>query len=265
LLAYALQRSGMAADHPMIQRAIAYLLGKQHTKSGDWKMRNPQASPGGWPAFEKHTDSPLIRHLPIEGSDTASTDPSAADLTGRTLEFLGTYAGLRQTDPQVQKAVRWLLRQQRADGSWHGRWGIAFLYGTWAALTGMTAVGVPADSPVVQKAASWLIRTQNADGGWGESCASDAKQSYVALGASTPSQTAWAVDALVSVFPEPIPAVERGVQYLLCSGRAHDWTASYPTGGGRPGGIYFAYHSYRRIWPLLALSHYRRKYGQHRL
>ncbi|MFD2371103.1 squalene--hopene cyclase [Brevibacillus sp. GCM10020057] len=315
LLTYALQESGMDPARPVIHRAIHYLLGKQQTKPGDWKIRNQQARPGGWgfsdqntmnpdiddttaalraifaysktdrsaanawkrgldwllsmqnddggwPAFEKNTDSPLIRRLPIEGSDTVSTDPSSADLTGRTLEFLGNYAGLRQANPQVQKAVRWLIRHQRADGSWYGRWGIAFLYGTWAALTGMMAVGVAADHPAVQKAVNWLLQRQNADGGWGESCASDEKQTYVSLGASTPSQTAWAVDALISVFPEPIPAVERGIRCLLRSAQANDWTTAYPTGGGRPGGIYFAYHSYRWIWPLLALSHYRSKYGQ---
>ncbi|MED4585955.1 squalene--hopene cyclase [Brevibacillus choshinensis] len=317
LITYALQLSGMDSSHPTLQNSTRYLLGKQQTLYGDWKIRNPRAKPGGWgfsdqntmnpdiddttaalraihvksktdpttagawkrgmdwlltmqnddggwPAFEKNTDSPIIRQLPIEGSDTVSTDPSSADLTGRTLEFLGNYAGMRQTDPHVQKATHWLRSQQCADGSWYGRWGIAYLYGTWAALTGMMATGVPTDDPSVQKAVNWLMRQQNADGGWGESCKSDEKQAYVPLGASTPSQTAWAVDALVAVFPEPPPAVERGVQYLLQSGQMQDWTTSYPTGGGRPGGIYFAYHSYRWIWPLLAISHYQNKYGRNR-
>ncbi|WNC12789.1 squalene--hopene cyclase [Brevibacillus brevis] len=229
------------------KRGIAWLLSMQNVD-------------GGWPAFEKNTDSPIIRQLPIEGADTISTDPSSADLTGRALEFLGKYAGLRQSAPPIRKATRWLLDNQRPDGSWYGRWGIAFLYGTWAALTGLMATGFPADSPSVQKAVNWLLRMQNADGGWGESCLSDERQKYVALGASTPSQTAWAVDALVSVFPEPPPAVERGIAYLLSSAFTEDWTTAYPTGGGRPGGVYFAYHSYRWIWPLLALAHYQEKY-----
>jgi sporulenol synthase len=315
LITYALQLSGMNSSHPPLQRSLRYLLRKQQSTYGDWKIRNPQGKPGGWgfsdhntmnpdiddttaalraihpqmktdqtaaaawkrgldwllsmqnddggwPAFEKNTDSPLIRQLPIEGSDTVSTDPSSADLTGRTLEFLGNYAGLHQSEPHVDKGIRWLLRQQRADGSWYGRWGVAYIYGTWAALTGMIAAGVSADSPAIQKAVNWLMKQQNADGGWGESCKSDEKQAYVALGASTPSQTAWAVDALIAVFPEPPPAVERGIHYLLQSGHALDWTTSYPTGGGRPGGIYFAYHSYRWIWPLMALSHYQNKYGK---
>lgn len=225
----------------------------------DWVL-SMQNDDGGWPAFEKNTDSPLVRELPIEGADTVSTDPSAADLTGRTLEFLGSYAGLQLADRRVDKAVRWLLAHQEADGSWYGRWGISFIYGTWAAITGMIAVGVSADHPAVQKAVQWLIKQQNADGGWGESCQSDERKKYVALGASTPSQTAWAVDALIAVFAQPPASLTRGIHFLTQNLGTQDWTSTYPTGGGRPGGTYFAYHSYRWIWPLLALSHYEQKY-----
>jgi sporulenol synthase len=313
LLSHSLQQSGLPLEHPTIQKANRYLLSKQQSTYGDWKIRNPKALPGGWgfsdhntmnpdiddttaalralyfqaqtdnhaaaawkrgldwvlsmqnddggwPAFEKNTDSPLIHHLPIEGSDTVSTDPSSADLTGRTLEFLGNDAGLRLSNPQIEKAVRWLFAKQEADGSWYGRWGIAYLYGTWAALTGMMAVGVSPDTPAIQKAVQWLYQQQNPDGGWGESCQSDEKKTYIPLGASTPSQTAWAVDALIAISPEPTAAVERGIQYLTRQSHNRGWTTSYPTGGGRPGGTYFAYHSYRWIWPLLALSHYKNKY-----
>ncbi|WP_289141766.1 squalene--hopene cyclase [uncultured Brevibacillus sp.] len=313
LLTYTLQQSGVAPSHPSIQRASRYLLSKQQTTYGDWKIQNPGASPGGWgfsdnntmnpdiddstaalralhsfaqqdttakaawkrgldwvlsmqnddggwPAFEKNTNSPLIRQLPIEGSDTVSTDPSSADLTGRTLEFLGSLAGLQLTDSRMQKALRWLLRNQETDGSWYGRWGISYIYGTWAAITGMMAIGVSPAHPAVQKAVQWLIQQQNDDGGWGESCMSDEKKHYVALRASTPSQTAWAVDALIAVFPQSTPALANGVRFLISSIDTNDWTTSYPTGGGRPGGTYFAYHSYRWIWPLLALSHYHNKY-----
>lgn len=107
----------------------------------------------------------------------------------------------------------------------------------------------------------WLISIQNQDGGWGESCHSDKAKSYVPLGASTLSQTAWAVDALISVSKSPTPAIEQGIQYLLRSLDHDDWTTTYPTGAGIPGGFYIHYHSYRYIWPLLALSHYHRKYS----
>lgn len=313
LLSHALQKSGLSVSHPTIQQANRYLMGKQQTAYGDWKVRNPGAKPGGWgfsdhntmnpdlddttaalralhalvktdqqaaaawkrgldwvlsmqnddggwPAFEKNTDSALVRNLPIEGADTVSTDPSTADLTGRTLEYLGNYAGLRTPDPRIDKAIRWLLAHQQADGSWYGRWGIAYVYGTWAAVTGMLAVGLPPDHSAIQKAVVWLQRQQNADGGWGESCQSDEKKTYIPLGASTPSQTAWAVDALIAASPRPTAAVERGIQYLTRRRPPGDWTDYYPTGGGRPGGTYFIYHSYPWIWPLLALSHYQEKY-----
>lgn len=229
----------------------------------DWIL-SMQNDDGGWPAFEKNTDSALIRNLPIEGSDTVSTDPSSADLTGRTLEFLGRYAGYKESDAPVQKAIRWLLTHQEADGSWYGRWGIAYVYGTWAAITGLAAVGVTSTHPAVQKAVAWLLGTQNADGGWGESCHSDEKKTYVPLGASTPSQTAWALDALIAVSPEPTPPILRGIDFLSRQSQATSWSVSYPTGGGRPGGTYFAYHSYRFIWPLLALGHFEHKYGSSR-
>lgn len=92
------------------------------------------------------------------------------------MEFLGRYAGYKESDAPVQKAVRWLLTHQEADGSWYGRWGIAYVYGTWAAITGLAAVGVTSTHPAVQKAVAWLLGTQNADGGWGESCHSDEKK-----------------------------------------------------------------------------------------
>jgi sporulenol synthase len=219
-----------------------------------------QNDDGGWPAFEKNTDQEWLRWLPIDGADAASTDPSSADLTGRTLEFLGNHAGFNEQHPRVQKAVAWLIRHQEEDGSWYGRWGITYLYGTWAAVTGMLAVGVSPAHPAVQRAVQWLLKHQNADGGWGESCQSDIVKKYVPLGASTLSQTAWAVDMLSAVFTKPTTALERGVQFLLKAGKSQDWTSSYPTGAGLPGSFYIHYHSYRHIWPLLALSHYQKKF-----
>ncbi|MFG0214561.1 prenyltransferase/squalene oxidase repeat-containing protein, partial [Brevibacillus porteri] len=127
--------------------------------------------------------------------------------------------------------------------------------------TGLMAVGFSPTDPTIQKAVAWLVANQNPDGGWGESCQSDQKKTYVPLGASTPSQTAWAIDALIAVSPKPTPELQRGIRYLLTHNQANDWTTRYPTGGGRPGGTYFAYHSYRWIWPLLALSHYQTKFA----
>ncbi|WP_339821134.1 squalene--hopene cyclase [Paenibacillus sp. FSL R7-0216] len=223
-----------------------------------WSMQNAD---GGWPAFEKNTDKVMLTWLAIEGAKSAATDPSEADLTGRTLEYLGNFAKLGVRHDWVARGADWLLSHQQEDGSWYGRWGICYIYGTWAALTGLMAVGMPADHPSIANSAEWLRNIQNADGGWGESCRSDQAKRYVPLRASTPSQTAWALDALISVHDRPTPELERGAARLIELLHEDGWPASYPTGAGLPGYFYVHYHSYRYIWPLLALSHYAKKYG----
>ncbi|MFE5322188.1 squalene--hopene cyclase [Paenibacillus sp. NPDC056579] len=220
-----------------------------------------QNKDGGWPAFERGSNKELLALLPIDGARAAAIDPSTADLTGRTLEFLGTAAGLGRGHAFVRRGVDWLIDNQEEDGSWYGRWGVCYLYGTWAALTGMTAVGIPHEHPSVHRAIAWLFSIQNADGGWGESCASDRLSRYTPLHASTPSQTAWALDALIAVHDKPLPSVDKGIRQLIAQLHKHDWTTRYPTGAGLPGIFYSNYHSYRYIWPLLALSHYVGKYA----
>ncbi|WP_027409037.1 squalene--hopene cyclase [Anoxybacteroides tepidamans] len=220
-----------------------------------------QNDDGGFAAFEKNVDSRLLRYLPIEGAEFLLADPSSADLTGRTLEFLGTFAGLTKDHPAVARAVEWLINHQEKNGSWYGRWGICYVYGTWAAVTGLSAVGVPATHRSMQKAIQWLLSIQNSDGGWGESCKSDGAKTYVPLKASTTVHTAWALDALVAAFDQPIPEIEAGIRFLLQSLDKNDWTTSYPTGQGMAGGFYIHYHIYHHIFPLLTLSHYERKFG----
>jgi sporulenol synthase len=220
-----------------------------------------QNKDGGWPAFEKDTDNELLTWLPIEGAKTSATDPSAADLTGRTLEFLGNTAGLGLRHSFIRRGTDWLIDHQEENGSWYGRWGICYIYGTWAALTGMIAVGVEPDHRIVKKGVNWLLSTQNSDGGWGESCKSDQLMWYVPLGASTLSHTAWALDALIAVHSKPIPEVEKGIRRLITILHEDNWTTAYPTGAGLAGTFYIHYHSYRYIWPLLTLSHFRSKYG----
>lgn len=216
-----------------------------------------QNDDGGFAAFEKNTDRKLMTYLPLENAEDVLIDPSTADLTGRTLEFLGNTAKLSAKIPFVRRAVRWLLDRQNADGSWYGRWGIAHIYGTWAAVTGLIAVGLPPDDPAIRKAAAWMQSIQNPDGSFGESCASDVPKRYIPLGQGTPSQTAWAVDMLLAVYRRPTPPIERGIAYLTEAAERDDWTVHYPTGAGLPGGYYIDYFSYRYIWPLLALSHYK--------
>ncbi|MFD0675583.1 MULTISPECIES: squalene--hopene cyclase [unclassified Paenibacillus] len=252
-------------DSTAVLRAIRQTVLREPVYRDAWNrglnwVLSMQNKDGGWAAFEKDNDNELLTLLPIEGSREAAIDPSTADLTGRTLEFLGNTAGFNKSLAFMRKGTDWLIKNQDADGSWYGRWGICYLYGTWAALTGMIAAGNDPQHPTVNKAVRWLLSIQNADGGWGESCTSDRKNRYVPLGASTPSHTAWAMDALIAVNAKPVPAMERGIQQLMAQLHQEDWTTRYPTGAGLPVSFYIHYHSYRYIWPLLTLSNYIRKY-----
>lgn len=229
------------------ERGISWLLSMQNDN-------------GGWPAFEKNTDSKLLEFLPLEKGQFFLMDPSSADLTGRTLEFFGNYTNLPSSHSVIQNAVNWLLKNQRKDGSWYGRWGICYIYGTWGAITGLKAIGLSKSHPNIQKAVAWLRSIQNSDGGWGESCQSDIQMTYVPLKTSTLTDTAWALDTLITIADLPTPAIQKGISYLLDSLEKEDWTTDYPKGQGMGGAFYIHYHSYRYIFPLLALAHYRRKF-----
>lgn len=220
-----------------------------------------QNDDGGYPAFERNVDNKLMHLLPVERSEFILTDPSTPDLTGRTIEFFGNYANLKLPDKRIKRAIKQLLGQQEQNGSWYGRWGICYLYGTWSAMTGLMAAGFPANDESVQKASGWLKSIQNRDGGWGESCYSDIKKTYVPLGISTLTHTAWAVDALISISPKPTPEIEKGISCLKQQAEQSDWTSSYPAGQGMAGFFYIHYHSYQYIYPLLCLSHYKAKYS----
>ncbi|MBM7703446.1 squalene--hopene cyclase [Metabacillus iocasae] len=218
-----------------------------------------QNQSGGFAAFEKNTDNPLFTYIPLENAQDAATDPPTPDLTGRVLEYVGKYAGMKQHHPSIQAAVKWLLSQQHRNGSWYGRWGVCYIYGTWAAVTGLRAVGVERSHPQLAKAVQWLKQIQHEDGGWGESCESAAVKTYKPLTFSTPSQTAWALDALISVCRKEDEVITRGMKFLL---KAHDLPKRqlhYPTGIGLPGQYYIYYHSYNDIFPMLTFAHYLHK------
>lgn len=223
-----------------------------------------QNDDGGWPAFERNTNSKLIKILPIEKADFLLTDPSSADLTGRTLEFLCSYTNLSKNHKAIKNGINWLIHRQEKDGSWYGRWGICYIYGTWAAITGLRSAAVRETHHSIQAACDWLVSIQNPDGGWGESCKSDSNQAYVPLKASTLTHTAWAVDALITVSNKPTGAIIAGINYLLDHLHYKNWTTDYPKGQGMAGDFYIHYHSYRFIFPLLALAHYQNKYLTHK-
>ncbi|MEH7387760.1 squalene--hopene cyclase [Bacillus sp. JJ1521] len=221
-----------------------------------------QNNDGGWPAFEKNTNNKLLNLLPIAKAEYIFSDPSTVDLTGRTLEYLGKYTKLPKENTSVKSAIKWLYKNQKGDGSWYGRWGICFIYGTWGAITGLHAVGVVPTHSSITRAVTWLESIQNPDGGWGESCKSDSSNKYIPLKTSTLTQTAWAVDALIAASDKQTKAIEKGIRFLLDNLDRDDWTTKYPKGQGLPGDFYMHYHSYRYIFPLLTLANYQRKYTQ---
>ncbi|WP_088040908.1 squalene--hopene cyclase [Bacillus sp. EAC] len=218
-----------------------------------------QNNDGGWAAFEKDVTNKWLTMLPIENARDAIIDPSTPDLTGRILEFIAHYTSIKNEDKRIEKAVNWLLKHQEKNGSWYGRWGICYLYGTWAAITGLRAVGVSKNHESIRKAEKWLVGLQHEDGGWGESGYSPVKESFEPLKYSTPSQTAWAIDALLTIRDKDDETIQKGIQYLLNQQNLPNKEITYPTGLGLPGQFYINYHSYNHIYPLLALAHYKNK------
>ncbi|MDO6658043.1 prenyltransferase/squalene oxidase repeat-containing protein [Anaerobacillus sp. 1_MG-2023] len=252
--------------HPDVDDTTAALRAMKHASSSySWQrgvnwILAMQNKDGGWPAFETDRKALLLKELPIDGAQSSFPDDSSADLTGRTVEFLCNFAGLQHNHPSVVRGVKWLVSNQESDGSWCGRWGICYVYGTWAAVTGLKAAGYSSSFPAISKGLEFLKKIQQEDGGWGESCKSDEQKKYISLSYSTPSQTAWAVDAL-TICGDKCDALHKGVEYLT-KGAFENKELTYPTGAGLPGGFYVHYHSYKMIWPLLALAHYRQLLNQ---
>ncbi|HVT59576.1 MAG TPA: squalene--hopene cyclase [Thermoanaerobaculia bacterium] len=250
---------------PAARRGLAWLLAMQNRD-------------GGWGAFDRACDKEILTHVPF-ADHNALLDPSTADVTGRILESLARL-GLPPSAPPVARAIVFLLGTQEADGSWYGRWGCNYIYGTWLAVRGLTRfaagpgevgeigeigeiAGLAPQTPGwCHRAAAWLIGHQNGDGGWGESPGSYDDPTQKGVGPSTAAQTAWALMALFAAGPASPgssagAAVERGVGYLLRTQRQDGcWRDEAWTGTGFPRVFYLRYHLYATLFPLQALAEY---------
>ena len=215
-----------------------------------------QGKDGGWAAFDVDNNWKLLSHVPF-ADHNAMLDPSCPDITGRVLEAL-IRCDLKAKHPAIQRGVEYLLRVQEQDGSWYGRWGVNYIYGTFLALRGLRAAGLDENEPAIQRALEFIRAYQNRDGGWGESCASYDINRYVA-NPSTPSQTAWAILALLAGGDIRSESLYNGVDYLIRTQRSDgNWNEDYCTGTGFPSVFYLSYTDYRNTFPLLALSAYRK-------
>jgi squalene-hopene/tetraprenyl-beta-curcumene cyclase len=220
----------------------------------DWVL-SMQCKNGGWASFDKDNDRMVFQYVPF-ADHNAMLDPATVDITGRMLECLATY-GFDQSHPAVKKAIQFVRDEQEADGSWFGRWGVNYIYGTALVLRGIEAVGVERNEPMVQQAAEWLRMVQNSDGGWGETMASYDDANLRGQGESTASQTAWAIMGLLAVGDTRSECVARGIAYLLKTQKKEgSWEEALYTGTGFPRVFYLKYHLYAQYFPLIALTAY---------
>jgi squalene-hopene/tetraprenyl-beta-curcumene cyclase len=235
------------ADTSAGRRAVAYGL--------NWTL-GMQSLDGGYGAFDVNNTFSLWNRIPFADME-AMIDPPTEDLTGRLLHCMGSF-GYGPDYGRARRAIEFLRRTQRPDGCWWGRWGVNFIYGTWAALAGLEAIGEDLRAPWIRRAVDWLTARQNPDGGWGETVASYDDESLAGKGESTPSQTAWALLGLLAADGPHGRAVERGVDWLVRrQGTDDTWQERLFTGTGFPRHFYLRYHLYRHYFPLMALGQYR--------
>jgi squalene-hopene/tetraprenyl-beta-curcumene cyclase len=226
-----------------IERGLEWFLGMQ-------------GSDGGWASFDADNNRLIFNNIPF-ADHGALLDPSTEDLTGRGLELLGML-GYGLDHPAATRALDFIRRTQCKDGSWYGRWGANYIYGTWSVLRGLGAIGVDPSREYVQRAVAWVWSRQNPDGGWGETLASYDDPGLAGRGDSIPSQTAWALLALFAVGQTEGPAVDNAVRFLIRAQRADgSWEDPLWNATGFPRVFYLKYHLYAKYFPLWALGVYR--------
>lgn len=233
---------------------VANRYGRAIDRGREWVI-GMQSRDGGWAAFDADNTAYYLNSIPF-ADHGALLDPPTADVTARCIGMLAQL-GCEGGSGLIGSALRCLERTQEADGSWYGRWGMNYIYGTWSVLNALGVARVDPRSPIVRRAIEWLIRCQNRDGGWGEDARSYDHNRYEAS-PSTVSQTAWALLGLMAVGEEKHPAVGRGVTYLLES-QAGDgfWPEERYTATGFPRVFYLRYHGYSKYFPLWALARFR--------
>jgi squalene-hopene/tetraprenyl-beta-curcumene cyclase len=245
-------------DTAMVMLALSKARGSNtakqqacHKRALDWLLAM-QSKDGGWAAFDADNNWEFLSHVPF-ADHNAMLDPTCPDITGRVLESLCAH-GLTRDHPSVARGVDYLVRNQGADGSWYGRWGVAYIYGTCFALRGLAAAGESDREAHVLRGGEWLRSIQNADGGWGESCASYDNEIFTPA-RSTPSQTAWAILGLIAGGDPSSLSVQHGIEYLLETQRSDgSWDEELATGTGFPKVFYLNYHLYKDYFPLMALA-----------
>jgi squalene-hopene/tetraprenyl-beta-curcumene cyclase len=266
ILALVKQDPSCANSEP-VRRAVRWVLGMQNKD-------------GGWAAFDVDNDKVFLNEIPFSDMDSLC-DPSSPDVTGRVIEAFGlvlehSKALESEIMSACERALNCLRKSQELQGSWFGRWGVNYVYGTSNVLCGLSRLKVSAHDPMVVRALNWLKQVQNADDGWGENLASYADKRWMGRGESTASQTAWALMGLLSYLPAQDEAITRGARWLIghqvnadpawCRegdidvpiARGKTWDEKQFTGTGFPNYFYLRYHLYRHYFPMMALGRYLR-------
>src|SRR5579883_41908 len=244
VVAMALDRSKEPEHRTSIARATEWVEGMQSKN-------------GGWAAFEVDNEHYYLNHIPF-ADHGALLDPPTVDVTARCVSMFAQL-GRTKDDPVVARAIDYLRREQEKDGSWFGRWGTNYIYGTWSALCALNAIGIKASDPMIQKAIAWLLSKQRPDGGWGEGGESYYPgQPPSEKVVSTASQTAWAVLGLMAAGETDNPAVARGIEFLTSTQKSDGtWAEESYTAVGFPRVFYLRYHGYRAFFPVWAVARYR--------
>ena len=239
----AMHRTGDPKYKESIARAEEWILGMQSTN-------------GGWGAFDIDNNKDYLNYVPF-ADHGALLDPPTEDVTARCLSFLAQL-GHDTSHPVVAKGLKYLKDTQEEDGSWFGRWGTNYIYGTWSVLCALNVLGEAHDAPYIRKSVDWLLSRQNADGGWGEDGATYFEDRKAECKESTPSQTSWAVLALMAVGEVDNPAVQKGIDFIMAAkNEAGKWEEPWFTAVGFPRIFYLRYHGYSSFFPIWALARFK--------